>query len=284
MGQYLPCLCCKMPRLDYFIACLLMVLIPHRGVAGDFPPDLQRIMSRGNIIVAMHREDFPPLFMHDKTGRFYGLDVSLAQDIGKRLGVGVKFNRRAETFDEVIDIVARKEADVAISYLSRTLERAKRVRFTEPYLFLRLALWVNRLKAAQEGKGQDIMKILKNKDEKIGVLGGSSHIGYMKEAFPKAVMKQFKILDPDMIEALLKGDLFAGFFDELDIMKIIREKPEVSLHLQMVVLEGKKDPIAMAISQDNVHLLSWLNLYLQTIKLDLTADKVFNQYSEIFSK
>ncbi len=270
-------------RISLLISLLIFLDIPH-SIAGDFPPDLQRIMNRGNIIVAMHREDFPPLFMHDKTGRFYGLDVSLAQDIGRHLGVGVKFNRKAETFDEVIDIVARREADVAISYLSRTLERAKRVRFTEPYLILRQAWLVNRLKAAQEKKGQDIIEILKNKDEKIGVLGGSSHIGYVKEAFPKAVMKQFKILDPDMIEAVHKGDLLAAFFDELGIKKVIRERPEISLHLQMVVLEGKEDPIAMAVLWDSVHLLSWLNLYLQTIKLDLTADKVLNQYSEILSK
>ncbi len=87
-----------------------------------------------------------------------------------------------------------------------------------------------------------------------------------------------------MIEAVLKGDLFAGFFDELDIMKAMRERPEVSLHLQMVFLEGKNDPIAMAVPWDSVHLLSWLNLYLQTIKLNLTADKVLDQYSEILHK
>ncbi len=189
MKQYLPCLYRKILPVDYFIICLFTVLIPNSVIAKHFPPDIQRIMNRGKIIVAVHREDFSPFFMQDKTGRFYGLDVSLAQDIGRRLGVGVKFNRKAETFDEVIDIVARREADVAISYLSRTLERAKRVRFTESYLSLHLALWVNRLRAAQEGKGQDIIKILKNKDQNIGVLGGSSHIGYVKEAFPKAVMK-----------------------------------------------------------------------------------------------
>jgi polar amino acid transport system substrate-binding protein len=270
--------------MGYFIICLFMVLIPGRVVAGDFPPDIQRIMNRGKIIVAMHREDLPPFFMHDKSGRFYGLDVSLAQDVGRRLGVGVKFIRTAKTFDEVIDIVARREADVAVSNLSRTLERSKRVLFTESYISLNLVLLVNRLKAAQEKKGEDIMKILKDKAQKIGVLIGSSHIGYVKEAFPKAVMKQFKILDPDIIEAVLKGDLFAGFFDEFDVKKVIRERPEVTLHLQMVALEGKKDPIAMAVPWNSVHLLSWLNLYLQTANLDLTVDKVLDQYSEIFDK
>lgn len=222
--------------------------------------------------------------MHAKDGRFYGIDVSLAQDIGRRLGVGVKFNRKAETYDGVVDILARREADIAISYLSRTLERSKRVRFTEPYLFLHQALLVNRLKAAQKKLGKDILKILKNMDEKIGVLVASSHVGYVKEAFPKALMKQYKRFDPDIVEAVLKGDLFAGFSDELDVKKVILQRPEISLHLQMAVLEGKEDIIAMAVPWDSVHLLSWLNLYLKTIKLDLTADKVLDQYSEIFNK
>ncbi len=270
-------------RYGYFLIGLLIVLSSNPVTAGNYPPDIQRIMDRGKLIIAMHQKDAFPFFMHDKDGRFYGLDVKLARDIASRLGVEVEFNRKAETYDEVIDIVTRREADIAISYLSMTLERSKRVRFTEPYITLNLALLINRLTAAQEKKGQDITEILKNMDDKIGVLGASSHVGYVKGIFPEAAIEQYKSFDPDIIEAVVKGDVFAGFFDELDMKRAIRERPVLSLKLQMVVLKNREDLIAMAVPWDSTHFLSWLNLYLKKLKLDLTADKLLDQYSEIFN-
>ena len=117
-------------RSGCFILYLFIIFLPDSAIGEDYPRDMQRIFDRGTLIVAMHAEDAPPFFMHDEKGRFYGLDVKLARDIGRRLGVKVAFNREAETYDGVIDIIKRREADIAISNLSSTLERSKRVCFT----------------------------------------------------------------------------------------------------------------------------------------------------------
>ena len=50
-------------------------------------------------------------------------------------------------------------------------------------------------------------------------------------------------------------------------------------------MEAERDDfIAIAVPWDSVHFLSWLNFYLKTLKLNLTADKLLDQYSEIFKK
>ncbi len=248
-----------------------------------YPPDIQRILDRGKLIVAMHNEDAPPFFMHDKDGRFYGFDVELAHGIAKQLGVEVEFNREADTYNGVVDIVARHKADVAISYLSKTLERSKSVRFTNPYVTMNLAVLINRLRAAREKKGQDMPEILKNLDGRIGVLANSSHVGYVKEIFPNAIMKKYKAFDPDVINAVLDGSLFAGFFDELDMKRAIRKRPELSLRLQLVIMKDREDYIAIAVPWEDTHLLSWLNLYLKAHSPKITADKLLDRYPDIFT-
>lgn len=278
--QHIPDFFHKMMSTVCFIFCLSMVLFPKAALSEDYPPDLQRIFTRGKIIVAMHKDDSVPYYMHDSTGRFYGFDVDLARGIGRNLGVKVEFNRKAETYDGVIEIIARKEADIAISSLSNTLERSKRVRFTEPYLILKVAVLLNRLKVAQEKKGKDTYDFLKNTNIRIGVLTASSHTRYVKEIFPKAGVKLYGKFDPDIVDAVLKGEVIAGFFDELEIKRVINERPELSLILQMFILDSIEDLISIAVPWDSVHLLSWLNLYLKKLKLNLTADKLLYQYSD----
>ena len=268
----------------YFLIFISIILFSNRLFAGNYPPDIERIINRGKLIVAMHSEDAPPFFMNDEKGRLYGFDVKLAKDIGEKLGVEVEFKREADTYDGVVDMIARREADIAISYLSKTLDRSMRVRFTEPYITTNLALLVNRLMAAKKKMGKSMSEILEDMDEKIGVLAASSHIGYVEELFPRAVMKTYKAFDPYIVDAVLKGKVFAGFFDEAEIKRVIRKNPELSLQLKMVILKDIQDPISIAVPWDSMHLLSWLNFYLSSIKLDLTADSILDRYPEAIKK
>ena len=284
MKTYTKRLLDKLAFSAYFLIFISGILFSNRLFAGNYPPDIERIINRGKLIVAMHSEDAPPFFMSDEKGRLYGFDVKLARDIGRRLGVEVEFKRETDTYDGVIDMIARREADIAISYLSKTLKLSMRVRLTEPYMTLNLALLVNRLMAAQKKKGQSMSEILKNMDEKIGVLAASSHIGYVKELFPRAEMKPYKAFDPYIVDAVFKGDVFAGFYDEVEIKRVIRKNSELSLKLKMVILKGIQDPIAIAVPWDSMHFLSWLNFYLSSIKLDVTADSVLDQYPEAITK
>src|SRR5439155_17481700 len=91
-------------------------------------PDIARIVARGELIVAMLGVDTPPFF-YEKNGELVGVEVDLAKAIAKELGVQVRFNRTAKSFNGVVDIVARGEADMALSKLSRTLARTQVISF-----------------------------------------------------------------------------------------------------------------------------------------------------------
>jgi ABC-type amino acid transport substrate-binding protein len=103
-----------------------------------YPKEIQSIIDRREVIFAMTRADQKPFFYADEqSGTLIGLDVELAYEIANLLGVKAVFNREAGSFDEVVMKVVNKEADIALSKLSRTMRRAEMVRYTIPYITFR---------------------------------------------------------------------------------------------------------------------------------------------------
>lgn len=246
-------------------------------------PDIKRILDRGKLVVAMTSFDVPPFFMTDANGRFYGLDVSLAEGIAKSLGVPVEYNRQGKTFNEVVDIVIRGDADVAISKLSVTMSRAMKVRFSTPYLVLRHGLLVNRLDLAKMAKGKETVDVIKDYNGSIGVLAKSSFIDYAAEFFPKAKVVEFPNWDPALVSAVSRGEVPLAYRDELEVKKVIRGNPTAALNLRTILIDGTRDDIAIAVPWDSKQLLSVVNLYLSRQKR-LTVNGLLDQYEEIFTK
>jgi polar amino acid transport system substrate-binding protein len=243
------------------------------------PPDLQQIVDRGKLIVVMLRDEAVPFFMNDTAGRLFGFDVDLANDIAQRLGVGVEFRREAKTYDDIVKLVAERRGDLAVSNLSRTIGRAKYVRYTEPYIVLHQTLLVNRLAIARQRRGHDPLKILNHSHVKVGTIGGSSYINFAKDAFPEATIIPYTDRE-QAIQDVLDEKIVAFMFDNVVIKNWHFEHPEGALLLQTIVMKGKDDPISFAVPWNSTHFLSWLELYLREIKnngfLDELTDKFMN--------
>jgi polar amino acid transport system substrate-binding protein len=247
----------------------------------DIAPDLDRIRKRGKLIVAMYFEDVAPFFMHNKNGDLVGIDVELAQDIAAQLGVAVEFDRSPQTFDAVVELVANHKADVAISLLSDTLNRAMQVRFTNAYAVLRQTLLVNRLALAQRfpiAETQDDIRIALNQPGvTIGVIAGTSYVDFVQQDYPLAT----HILYDDftsMVNDVTDGKLFSLLYDELEIKNWRYEHPDGGLLLRIVVLDNRKDTLAFAVHRDDPQLLAWLNLYLRKVQEDGTLPNLLHTY------
>jgi polar amino acid transport system substrate-binding protein len=232
--------------------------------AAALPPDIARIIGRGELRVAMYKDDVPPFFMRGADSRLDGLDVALARDIAARLGVEVRFLRDADTFDGLVDRVAQGEADVVISLLSRTLPRALRVRFSHPYTQLYQALLINRLRTARLHLKPDPATALNRPDVRIGAVAGSSYVGFAREGFPEAELVRYDDWD-QAVERLLAGDVHALLYDNLEVLDWLKRNPQRSLEVKAAILKKRKDHIAMAVNWRDTHWLAWLNLYLDTL-------------------
>ncbi|QHW32322.1 amino acid ABC transporter substrate-binding protein [Paenibacillus rhizovicinus] len=228
------------------------------------PPGMRAIHERGKLRVAMPSADRKPFFYRDDGGRLAGSDVELAADVAAQMGVDVEYVRTASSFDEVVNQVASGQADIALSKLSATLPRAQKVMFSNPYLTLHQGLLLNRLALARLGSASaDPMEHLRQTDIRIGVIAGTSYVSYAGLLFPKARIVQFPT-PQEAMNAVLRGEVAAIYYDELQLKQLITDNPGDSIDLQLHIMQDQVDLIAVAVPPDDAQLLAWMNLYLQT--------------------
>jgi len=256
--------------------CLVFILIIAKiGFSQKYPPDISRIINKKVLVVAIFKNDLAPFFAKDsKTGKLYGIDIDLAKDIAKQLGVKLKIIRIGNTFDNVVNAVAERKADIAISCLSITLKRALKVNFTQPYVYLHHALLINRLKAPQNFSN---LNWINSPKTIIGVMNGTSYVEFAKSDYPNAKIKKYNSWHK-LTQDILKGKVTVILYDEIEISRWMYTHPEEIFYVRKKILWNKVDSIAIAVNWKDIHLLSWLNIYLSMIKKNGKLKKIIHKY------
>ena len=265
---------------------------------GLYPPDIKRIIERGYIEVAMIGVDSPPFFQVDTpetpckgdtndfvnydNKTYCGLDVSLSKGIADQLGVDVHFIRTAKTFNDTVNLVYENKADIAISKISRTLSRTKKVIFSNPYLAMRQSLLLNRVQFAEQSSGRRVRPeiAIRELTGNVGVIQDSSYVGYTNQKFPKTIVSEQPSW-PDVLKAARSGELVAAYRDELEVKRAILQDPSDAINFQTVVLTDTNDSIAMVLPWQSSHLREFVNQYLSSNNIDYTADLLLEKFKEL---
>ncbi|MGB0935118.1 MAG: substrate-binding periplasmic protein [Alphaproteobacteria bacterium] len=229
-----------------------------------YPPDIACITRTGKIKVAIYGGgERPPFFMRDKDGELVGIDVDLARDIAEKFGAVPDFNFTAGSYDELVELVASGQAHIGISKLSLTLERAKKVLYSKPYVHMGKAILVNALQLEKFRKGSKdtVRDIFNQPGVKIGVIDKSSYVEFAKRLFPEAEVVPMDSWDSDIIPKVLSGEITAAFRDEWETRQIIDKTPDATLKLQNFVITGEQDPISMIFPWGS-NLREWVNHFI----------------------
>ena len=247
------------------IAVILSVFIFSSSFlsAGEFLPGIEKIVRKGEIKVAVCGIDEYPFFYEKAGAGLDGLDIKIAKDIAAELGVKAVFDRSAGTFDAVIDMVAEGKADIAMSELTITLERARKVRFSKPYFIHKCALLVNILTDSKLRLGLNFEKIKKSGNGiRIGIISGTFFTKYAKELIPGAEIVTYRNSD-SAIQDVLAGNIYGWMGEEFMIRQSLWKNPKQILSLSCLVIEESRDETAIAVAPDNPDLADWINHYLQ---------------------
>jgi polar amino acid transport system substrate-binding protein len=224
--------------------------------------DLTQIIDSKKVVVAMVGQDYPPFITKTPEGRLQGLEADMAQDVANKLGVTLEIIT-AVHFEDVIDLVASGNADIGLSNLSITCERAKKIKFTNPYRKLGILLLLNRKKMAAGNltAGMQHLDELKSTTETIGVIGRSAYETGALKYFHNAKIKTYDRYE-DMILAAEEGETLLAIGNSGTIDAFLEKNPQIVVKLQPFKIEDYTDHIAMAVAVENDHLLSWLNSYI----------------------
>jgi len=260
-------------------------------LAGDlraedlFPPDIKRIKDRGALIVAQYGGERPGFFefvrgdgqdgVFFQGRRLVGFDIDLARDIARELGVDLKLDRSAKTFDAVVHMVASGQADIGL-HLGVTLERAQSVNFTRPFAEIRVAILVDRVFEVKAKSWKSVTDLCNRSDAKIGVWDQSGAVYDATRLFPKARIVKF----PDLTEmrtALRSGAINALFATEYEVLRMLRSDPSISLTAGYHVVSDFTLEIAIAVRPDGPNLLNFLNLFLHKNKTRFDTQRQFQR-------
>lgn len=238
------------------------------------PEDIRRIKQRGELVIAMLANDTPPFF-YEKNGVLVGIEVDLAKSIAKALNVEVRFNREAKSFNEVVDLVAQRRADLGISKLSRTLTRAQIVHFSQPYLTLNHSLVINRVAFARLSSNMRVEDAIRKYSGSLGVISRSSFADFAKTNFPKARVTEYPNWG-EVLKAVSSGEVMAAYRDEFEIKRLLKESPSVALTLRTVTLKDLEDTLGIAVGVNDPTLLAFVNQMLSQQRDKLDIQKVLN--------
>ena len=123
-----------MPRL---LSCLAVALVltlafAATSVQAEQPSRLDDIIKRGSLRVGT-TGDYPPFTYLDKaTEKFRGLDIDMADALGKALGVKVEFVQTA--WPQLMKDFEADKFDIAMGGVTITLDRQKKGLFSTPIM------------------------------------------------------------------------------------------------------------------------------------------------------
>jgi polar amino acid transport system substrate-binding protein len=130
---------------------------------------LQAITQKGALVAGSSAE-YPP-FEYVADGKLVGYDVDMAEEITRRMGVKVAWEKI--DFKGIVAALTAKRVDVLITALTWTPERAERIAFSDPYFDAGIG--------AITEQSSPIQKVEDLAGRKVGVQLGSSGERYVRE-------------------------------------------------------------------------------------------------------
>jgi ABC-type amino acid transport substrate-binding protein len=163
--------------------------------------------------------------------------------------------------------VARKEADIAVSYLTGGVQRGQSVYFSRPYIRQSGRLFYNRARFAELRRDYEIEDLRAidgipiASELEVGVVRGSVYQTIQERDFPRSRLRTFEGLG-EMMAAVRSGKTFAGMHGGLQIDYYLRRNPATAIYVAVDPDIRQSSDIRIAVRPDAPNLLRWVDLYL----------------------
>ncbi len=240
------------------------------------PSQMQVIHDRGYIRVAIFGQSLEPFIIRTDANHLSGIDIDLAYEVGNLLGVQVKFDQSAQTYDQLLRLVYDRKVDIAISGIIRTPTRAKSVRFSSPYYIYPAGLLVNRIKYDQ--LNGNFLTALNSKGIKIGALEGSAFLGYVEYLYPKAKLILYKT-SAEMLQDVVADKADACMMDELVVRQWLAQQPERALRTRYLVIPEYNVGYAIVTSYSYPNFGQWLSEFVDEAKSIGFTQRLLKKYT-----
>lgn len=234
----------KLSRFARAGICFVLLILTHIAQADV---DLGSILERGSIRVGVSL-GAAPLGFYNERNEPSGYDVDMAMRLGDALGVDVEL---VDVYgDARVSMLVSGQLDVVVGNMTATLDRAKAVDFSIPYLRTGLRILVR--------KDSGIETFADLAEKKVVVGRGSSGALFLEEAAPMAELVYTDSFAPNGMLLLRQGRVDAAIEDN-SILDFLATQSEDYELLPELYFSG---PIAIGVAKDNHELLRWIDMFV----------------------
>ena len=210
---------------------------------------------------------FPPFeSMDESTGAVQGFDIDVANAVASKLGLEANILPSTQ-FDALVPTIkAGGKADVAISGITITDDRAKEIDFSTPYLDSNQSIVV------KSGSADTTISALNVAGKKIAVQSGTTGEAWAQENLTNATIVP---LD-DVIQAMtgVQTGLYDAVCADLPVTSYLIK----TSYSDLVIPDGCEIPTGeqygIVVSKDNPNLTTAINKALADLKSDGTMDQL----------
>lgn len=207
-------------------------------------------IRKAKVMVAGNSGSYPPFEMMEGN-KLIGFDVDMAEELGRRMGVTVKFE--IIDFKGIIAALTSKRVDVLISAITWTPERAERVSFSVPYYDAGIG-------ALYRGSAP-VSKLEDLKGKVVGVQLGSSGEVFIRTRLGKEV-KELKTYDAILLAV---KDLENGRVDAVvNPIPVLRHNAKGAKGVQVTEVWDKR-VVGINTRKEDTALLAEINQHLEAM-------------------
>lgn len=245
------------------VAGLHLLLLAVGGRLGA--ADLEEIVAAKVIRVGLTAGETPPFLSGPAAGPVGGLEGDFITEVARRMDVKIQWVRTARTPDELIAQIVASQVDVAIGQLTDSLEWAKSVRFTKPYVNLQEVRLVDRL-AATRARGAS--QLFLDQNTRISAVAANVVLPAIQEEFGDRL-----VIVPNLsaaVDEVVSGRTSAVISDEISVVRWLDANPAAGLRLELSIRRDRRPGLALAVPWKSDDLQAWLNLCIDKCVLDGT--------------
>ncbi len=228
---------------------------------------VRKAKDRGKLVVALEAE-FKPFEYRNDANEIVGFDVDLARAIGAELGVPVEFHD--VKFDSIILELISGKADLIVSGMTTTPERALAVSYTEPYFHTVTALLVSKAKASDVRRFADLDREGRVVSVKLGTTGEQA----ARKRIHAAKVVAYPTENGAALEVAL-GRADAFLYDLASVRNHHEQHPDSTFLLEEPVTS---EPYAIALRKGDPESVAWLNLVLGLMRDDGRLKEMYERH------
>lgn len=234
---------------------------------------MDTIQSRGKIIAGV-AFDIPGMgYRNPRTGLIEGFEADLARAIAKTLlGAPDRVDFVQVTDEQRIPTLQRDLADMVLSQITITPDRAEQVDFSIPY-------WVTR-EAILVPEGSSIKRFEDLAGKRIAVTAGSISLRRMRASLPSLPCAELVItpLSFGNLQAVAKGDADAASNDLINLTMMRRASDQPGRY-EIIDIGDRFDekPFGVAVKKGRRSLVDLLNKAIETLKTNGDINRLLNE-------